>query len=154
MRDHDLIRAELEGLRETAGLLRPDKVVKFARDPKTALHACFTWDDKKASERWRIEEARRLIRVYVEVEEGKDEAPVRAFVSLSTDRANKGGYRAMVDVLQDPELYSQLLADALKESERFREKYKKLKEMQPVLKAMDKVARQQSAKHSEHQVAA
>ena len=31
------------------GLLKPEKVLEFAKNEKTALHSRFEWDNKKAS---------------------------------------------------------------------------------------------------------
>jgi hypothetical protein len=44
---HEAVRAELERIRlaDNRQELRLEAVVDFARDPKTALHARFNWDD-------------------------------------------------------------------------------------------------------------
>lgn len=44
------------------GRLDPERVVEAARNPKSALHACFEWDDSAAAHAWRIAQARALIR--------------------------------------------------------------------------------------------
>ena len=54
--------AELLRLPTKAGVLEPAAVVDYARDPDTALHAYFDWEDSVAAEKWRIEQARRIIR--------------------------------------------------------------------------------------------
>jgi hypothetical protein len=44
--------------------LTPKGVVAAARPVRSPLHREFTWDDKKAGEMWREDEARALIRSY------------------------------------------------------------------------------------------
>lgn len=119
-------QAELDLLRDASGLLSPAAVVDFARNPNTALHARFTWDDGAAAEQWRLHEARNVIRVYVYVPEGSSE-PIRAYVSLRNDRNADGGYRQIRDVLSDAELSEQLLEEALADLRVFRRKYQQLK---------------------------
>lgn len=134
---NEAIRAELEAL-ASGGLINPHTVVDRARDPDSALHDKFTWDDTEAAANWRLEEARRLIRVFVIQPVTENAEPVRAFVSLSSDRKHGGGYRALADVLSDEELKAQLLTDALAELNVFKAKYARVRELQPVFKAAER----------------
>lgn len=135
------------------GLLRPEAVVEAARDDSSPLHSYFTWDDTEAARRQRLHEARHLIRVAVTVLPNSTE-PVRAFVSLSTERGKAqpgrvtggSGYRLITKVLTDEQAREQLLADALRELEAFRRKYARLAELAPVFKAMAKVRPAKSGK--------
>jgi hypothetical protein len=55
--------AELKRLyRKNRSRLTEDSVIEAARDPANALHEYFEWDDEKAANAYRIEQARRLIR--------------------------------------------------------------------------------------------
>jgi len=47
---------------ERAGKLTAEDVVAAARKRESPLHGCFEWDDNKAAECWRLEQARGLIR--------------------------------------------------------------------------------------------
>lgn len=122
------------------GKLRPEDVVAFARDPATALHVRFTWDDSKAACAYRLWQARELIAVTVIVmpETGKS---YRAFVSMVGDRAmDGGGYRSLVTVLGDRGLRMALLAEALAEFDRWRAKYEALKELAPIFAGRRRVS--------------
>ena len=145
-RDMDRIKQELAGLQRD-GLVRPDDVVEFAKDPSTALHGCFTWSDDEAAKRWRLEEARTLIRCYVVIEESAPRAPVRAFVSLRSDRAAGGGYRKIADVLSDEQLHAQLMRDAIADLRAAQKRYSRLAELKAVFAALDKVAARHEKKH-------
>lgn len=128
---------------QNKGLLDPVKVVEFARDKTTALHGRFEWDDSEAAERYRIWQARSIIRLEFIVIPSKNnkDTIVRSFVSLIADRrAEKDrGYRLMLDVLSDEDLRKQMLDEAKTDMLIFRRKYGHLKELDEVFRAMDKV---------------
>lgn len=80
-----LVTRALEDVRKRHRKLTPGVVVQDATSSDHPLHPYFTWDDSKAGHRWRLEEARNLIRsvkVVVTVEHKKIEVP--AYVSRST----------------------------------------------------------------------
>jgi hypothetical protein len=53
--------AALAALEDSEGRLMADAVVDAARDPSSALHPCFEWDDTAAAHEHRLDQARRLI---------------------------------------------------------------------------------------------
>lgn len=151
------VKEELEILRQQyGGVVPPKAVVDFARNPKTALHNEFVWDNSVAAERYRLDQARRILRVYVTYEIPEPEhksvslnlvdsntkvmpRKVRGTVSLPSDRKNGGGYRWVEDVLNDSSLREEMLETAKQELATFRRKYKKLHELSEVHEAIDKV---------------
>lgn len=134
-----MIREELDAIRKkNGGLLRPEDVVKAAKNPRSPLHARFNWDDTSAAHAWRLEQARHLIRVFVTVMKTKGgNIESRMFVALSGEGA-AGGYRVLTDVLEDAGMRAMLLSDAYDDMRRFRQKYSALKELTDVFVAMDK----------------
>ena len=133
---------ELTHLHEThGGKVSPRDVIEFARDPETALHSRFDWDDTTAAEKWRVAQARRVLRVYVTVTipDRSDPVRVRAFVALPSDRGEEGGYRPIVSVLNDDDQRAELLAMAKSELEAFRRKYATLDELASVHLAIDNI---------------
>ena len=151
MNEHRLtVTSELEQIRQKhGGLLKPEDVVAFARNKRTALHSEFEWDDAKASAEFRLEQARRVIRVSVTVlpSPHSDQEPVRAYVSVASDRAQPGGgYRSFADVMTDDDMRAELVNEALGEAKRWRRKYERLRELAPIFRAIDKVeAKQEQA---------
>ena len=140
MRNTEIV-AELHRIAKLhGGILRPVDVVKAARISTSVLHDQFEWDDSEAAQKFRLWQARQLIRVTVEYIGPKDEqVPTRVFVSLTTDRA-ESGYRATAAVMSNVEYRAQLLTDALDEMKRFQKKYADLKELAEVFDAMRKVS--------------
>lgn len=131
---------ELEAIRsKSGGVLKPETVVEFARNPKTALHSWFTWDDSDAAREYRLWQARQVIRVCVTIQENEKEPPVRTYVSLYEDRGGDG-YRLMTDVLSDEEMCEKLLVQALAEFKLWQAKYNQLNKLAPIFAAGEKVS--------------
>lgn len=136
---NDAAQAELDALVEQhGGIVLPSQVVEFARDEETALHAYFDWNDSEAAKQWRLEQARRVIRLSVTVVHS-DQTPIRALVSLTSDRKAGGGYRALADILDDDAMREQMEQDALNELRVFRRKYERLALLRPVWAAVDQL---------------
>lgn len=134
MNKKEEIGRELEEIRlSRGGVLVARDVVSFARRRKSSfLHSCFTWDDSLAAKEYRLWQARELIRVSVVILP-EHKAPIRAYVSLKKDRyGERGGYRALVDILKDESRYKVMLQEALEELRLFEVKYKILKELKPL----------------------
>jgi len=121
---------ELEKLRKKHRSVRPEDVVKFAKNPKTALHERFEWDDSAAAGEYRLIQARQVLNVAVTIVEGCEE-PVKMFVSLTPDRGG-GGYRGIVDVLSRETYRLQMLDDAVNELRAFKQKYRTLNELSKI----------------------
>ena len=133
---------ELEFVRsQHDGVLRPEDVVEFARNERTALHADFQWDDTEAAQQFRLWQARQVIRLTLTVVDspaGKQSIPM--YVSLVTDRQKPGGgYRPLVDVMSAEDLRDELLRQALGELKTVRKKYQQLQELRPIFRAIEKV---------------
>lgn len=141
-----MIESELRDIaQQNGGILRARDVVQKAQDPDTALHSQFDWDDTRAAARWRLHQARRLIRVLVEVVPAQQrQVQARIYWSLGPDRsANGGGYRTLRTVLEVRQLRTQLLSDALAELQHFQLKYAHLSELSEVFEAIEKTAQPQ-----------
>lgn len=137
--DYERVKLELAEC-EFEGTIKPADVLDKARDPATALHACFEWDDSRAADAHRMEQARRLIRVYVVSDPGNSE-PHRAFVALRADRKTGGGYRTTASVMSDAELTRHLMREALGDLKAAKERYKRLQQLQRVFDAIDDAER-------------
>lgn len=113
---------ELEALVNEQGLLTPRAVLAAARPQNSALHEYFTWDDGEAAEKWRIEEARRLIRSVTVTFGEREEISVPVFVSLPADRAHGDGYRTLDSVRSSSFLMKQLLAEVQRQIQMWQER--------------------------------
>lgn len=114
---------------QKGGLIRPKDVVEFARDPDTELHSCFEWDNDKAGDKYRLWQARQIIRLTITIIPATNKSN-RMFVSLQNDRAQTdGGYRMTVNVLKNKTLRRQMIEEARLEIRRLEDKYGHLLEL-------------------------
>ncbi len=133
---NDLLLTELEKVRQkNRGILKAEDVISAAESENSYLHQFFEWDDAKAGQEYRLEQARGLIQVVVTVLPNQSK-PIRAYVSLEEDRQKPGGgYRALVEVMVDPHRRVHLLDQALRELEFWEDKYGDIEELVPVFRA-------------------
>jgi len=122
---------------ENEGKLRAEDVVEAAKPEDSPLHDRFDWNDATAGHKFRLMQARQLIRVVVEyVDMGTSKKPIRVFQSLSTDRRHGGGYRTTADVLAIDEHRTQLIEDAVRDMESFQARYSNIRELSDVRSQM------------------
>jgi len=141
MREEIVVEVEQIQRNNPEGVLIADEVVDYARDPSTALHNQFEWDDTKAAIQHRLDQARRVIRVVVEFQiVNNREVVVPTYRSLGSDRMKpRGGYRRIKDILSVEETRAELLDMALQELARVQDKYALLTELAAVFAAADEV---------------
>lgn len=130
------LRDELLAIREQHGRLTAELVLDEARDPSHPLHERFVWDDGAAAERYRVGQARNLIRsVKIAFQRPNGEkASVRQFVSI--DRADSGpvsGYLPTEEVLTNPLQARILLRQMEREAEALRLRWSHMAEYREVV---------------------
>jgi hypothetical protein len=103
------IAEAVEALRDEDGLLRLEKIVEVASDPESILHSRFEWNDPTAAHKFRIEQARSLVReCKIPVRIGPQIIHAPAFVSVPSESANT--YRRIDEIEQrSPEAHQVLL---------------------------------------------
>ena len=117
----------------------PQEILDKGRNPNTELHKCFEWDDSKAAEKYRIQQARTPVRCLVitepdEPEPGKPE--VRVFYKTSGNE----GYKPTTTIMQNRDEYARLLERAYAELSAFKAKYGALTELDGVFEQIDLLA--------------
>jgi hypothetical protein len=135
--DPEVAGAVLERVRTTNnGRLTPELVVAEASPRNSPLHEAFEWNDAKAGKKWRLEQASHMIRsievVRVTPEQNK---PIRAFVSVLRDEDRS--YTSTAHALSDPELRSQVVQQAWRDLEAWRQRHAELIEFAAIFTAMD-----------------
>jgi hypothetical protein len=127
----------LEAIYERDGALNPEAVVEIAAEPTSPLHRYFDWDNEKAGNQHRLNQARNLIRVAVKVLPQVSNQPVRQFVSLSTLRGTgTGSYLATVDIVDDADRYEIAKIDAIRALQQFQRRFSYIRELEVVWDAL------------------
>jgi hypothetical protein len=112
------------------GALRPSAVVEESRPEDAPLHPCFEWDDSKAAELYRQDQAAKLIRsVRVIQSDEEDEEPIRVFIRVEDDEG-KSNYLPAAQVMSDEELRQEAIADALDYLDRARRKIEQFRDLE------------------------
>ena len=133
----------LKEIENRDGSVTPQAVVEDARPEDSLLHPVFEWDDEKAAEAYRIQQAGNFIRCIVVVPEKNDviKEPVKLFVNTNpTDDGQKraGTYINVRSAMENPVSRSVVLSNAKHEMLVFKKKYSQLKELSLVFAAIDK----------------
>lgn len=113
----------------------PQQIVEKAKDDRTQLHRCFTWDNDLAAEKWRVYEARQLVCRLVIYQEDvtPDEPEVRVFHKNEVGP----GYKAAPLLFRVDDEYQKLLQAAYAELRAFKRKYARLQELEDILALID-----------------
>lgn len=160
--DPQCVGNELERIIEqNDGALTPAMVVLEARSEFAPLHPHFEWNDGIAADKYRVEQARYLIRsVLVTYERNEKPQTVRAFASitpqadggrrfgLDVPATNEDGeeeervtgrriYVRIQDALSDAELRKQVLAAATREIQGWRKRYAEYREFADLFTRID-----------------
>lgn len=131
----------LTAIKKERGSLTPPVIVDAARPKRSPLHRYFQWDDSKAAESWRIQQARLLVCSVVTVEvDGEATNPVRSFVSLNDN------YEMLEVVMSNEAMRQQALYDVSVVIKSLKEKLASFRGFADVLEALDK-ASQAASKH-------
>lgn len=158
--DAQAVGEELERIKTAHGGVTARLVVETAAAKASVLHTYFEWDDSRAADAYRLDQAGHLIRCVavtidedaapaqpskVAVSEGADTgqpalraSQVRAFVPVSTPKGERV-YLSTTEALGDPEYRRQVLTQAHHDLGALVRKYRELKELAGVIEAIDRV---------------
>ena len=127
--------------RENNGLLKPRAVWKAAEGkPRHALYPHFEWEDVKAADHWRDQQARVLVNT-IRVVDAKDDDKGPAYFNVM--QADGRGYRSYGEVMTNADLRRAVVAAALRDLNAWDARYHELKEIckliEPARKRLSKM---------------
>lgn len=131
-----VVGERLEAIRKK-NQLTAKAIVDDARPDDSPLHPCFEWNDEAAADKYREDQARTIIRnieVVVENKKGEDR-PVRAFVHVTENEDSQ--YTSISAAMANPDLRRQVLDNALRELNSWRDRYSDLRELAELLTVVD-----------------
>lgn len=115
--------------------ITPQEVLEKAKDENSELHKCFEWNNDVAAEKYRLEQARKIIINLVYVPKKKEEQKVRCFQITS----EKHVYQPTKHFLVQENEYQSLLKRAKAELENFKKRYATLSELETVFEAIESI---------------
>lgn len=125
------------------GSLTPEVVLENARAADSPIHNAFEWDDAKAAESYRRQQAGHILRSITIVHKGKEQEPVRLFLNvhpLNEDKIPDTQLHVYIhthDVMSDEALRQQVLRQALREIQGWQQRYKQYKELGKIFESID-----------------
>lgn len=127
------IGLELDRINKKYGYLKPSLVVDEARDQNSPIHDLFEWNNSKAAEKYRQQQASNIIcsvRIVDDGRERESQPIVRAFVHVIAHENEKdftgGGYIPMAKAQNDEDYRRQLLERAKGELRSWKKTYSDL----------------------------
>lgn len=105
-----------------------EELLREARSKRSPIHDCFEWDDTKAANEYRLEQARyywRAITIEVETKDGGE--PVRAFHPVFIDGQKR--FTGIGTIVENVDLREQLLESAKRDLRAFAAKYSTLRKV-------------------------
>lgn len=139
--------------RDNGERLTPRIVVDAARPVESPLHPAFEWDDVRAAELFREDQARHVIRCVRVVKQDGDATKLqRVFVNVveTTADGEENAYVPMARIASDADLYRQVLERAAADLRAWESRYDQFAE----LAAIGRTARQQVEQMALGEVAA
>lgn len=130
----EIVYHEIQELGES---YTPEDIVEKAKDPTTELHKCFDWDDTIAAAKWRKHTA-RLICCSLQVVVSKEEKEPVTYRLIQNDRSEQAYKPVTLTVRNDSE-YDRLLKQAKMELKAFKERYKRITELETVIDEIDRI---------------
>lgn len=133
---------ELQRIYTERGRMEASDIVDESRPESAVLHPVFEWDDPKAAELYRQEQARGLCRCLIVVSETEEpevqQIEIRAFQHVSES------YRPIHVIINDDDMYEELVETALKEFQSCAKKHailSKRPELQGIFEAIDSASK-------------
>jgi hypothetical protein len=129
------LRTELSLLMEAHGRLTPQLVVDAARPDDAPLHSRFEWNDEIAGERYRLDQAREIIRsVRVVYRDATTEERARSYRMFSSAMTEEGrAYLPTQAMLEDPFQRRLLIQTMRRDMAALHEKFQHLAEWAELL---------------------
>lgn len=127
---------------EDMGEFKPHDVVEMARPEDSELHHHFEWDDAKAAEEYRVDQARHLagrINIVVKVADEKVETKAFHNVMVQTETGPEHRYVSFKIAVANPTMKRHILEELCRDLERLTEKYRTMEQaFGGVFKAMQR----------------
>ena len=131
------LRSQLQQIYDQHERLTPQIVVDEARDEAHPLHDRFEWDNQIAGEKYRLDQARRLIRsvrvVYREASESEAARTVRAYHAIRDEQGN--AYQPVEEIVENQIATKILLQDMHREWLQLKRRYGMFEEFLQLVRA-------------------
>lgn len=129
----------LEDLEQKHGSITKQMFLDSARPEESPIHDLFEWDDQKAAEKWRLQQANIIInslRIEV-VTENNETTRINAFVNTEKRGNGKASFINIQSAMSNDKTRDHVLRDALRDLEWLRRKYDKFQWFSQIAQSID-----------------
>ena len=127
--------AVMDGL-EQRGALTAKNILDESRPTEAPLHNEFEWDDVKAAEEYRLQQARHIINCLL-IEDDSQQETVRAFFNLAESAPE---YRSIRTIMADETQSEALLQVAIQELQAFERKYAQISKFKALFAEINRLS--------------
>lgn len=127
--------------------LTPETLLEEAKKRENPLHDLFEWNNDKAAEQWRLQQARVLINE-IKIKVGNSIMYAYENVNVKINGTSEKQYKLITEIMDDKQYREQVIKDALQHLSYWRSKYEKFKEFSIITKAIAKVEQKLNKKLS------
>lgn len=140
----NVVGKEVERLEQEQGEVTAKGLVDAARPKDSALHKLFEWDNTKAAEMYRKQQAVQVLCALAVVREDmKEPTTVRAYMNVADEADNPtrrtGTFINTDAAFTDPEKRAMILRVAVRDLKEIRQRYDALTELAEVFEAIDRL---------------
>lgn len=134
--DAEIIGRRIE-LLSPIGQITAEKFLKDAKRKNSPTHGYFEWDNNRAAQEYRLEQARLLIRSVdiIVISDGK-EFETRAFHHIKINE-DETAYVSTNVIFSNKDYYFQVLENAISEIKSWQEQYRNYRELSKIFEAVD-----------------
>lgn len=126
---------------ETLDRKTPEAILELARNENTELHGCFEWDDSVAAEKYRLTQAREIVRLLVVAKDDEiQDAETPKYIRAYHRTRSAGGYENIHKILDSRDKKLELVDNAYRDLIAFSNKYTTLSDVTGFKAAMDSAA--------------
>ena len=140
--DANIVGGVVEQIEDEYGSVTKERLLEVSRPNDSVTHSLFEWDDPKAAEMYRLDQAKHIIGALrvVYVNSDCEQVTVKAFVNVS-ELSDKAAYRNVEVVLQDEDSREIYLKRVQNELNAFVKRNKNIKELADMLETAAKELR-------------
>lgn len=138
--DANVVGQEIEKLQEVRGFVTPVDLVDEARSEASPLHPAFTWDDARAGDLRRLDEARSILR-HITIRIIRDEPQSEPLVMRALVHVTSGDggarYVPIMVAMHDIDLRAEVIARAQSELATWARRYREYEELAGIVTAVE-----------------
>lgn len=133
------------------GSVTKASLLEASRPEDSPTHKCFEWDDHKAAEQWRLNQAGAIIRdlqiEYVDSESDSEPTVIPMFVNVKpSGLLDEGVYKSAEIAVRNENDNATIISNAIRDLEKFKKKYETIASLKGIISDINSAIEKLKAK--------